>query len=108
MGLETTFIQNGNTTTMVNADLIAHVSSELPSKERWTEFFWYITEHGEHVLQGVGRSRVEGEGQRFWHVISKEPSDCLAAVIGSDVSRLAKKLLAEVITSLSDWPEDAE
>lgn len=95
------FFTNGTTTTQFSGELISHVSSELPSKDRWTEFDIFISDHDEWVLQGIGRSKVEGETDRYWAVISKDPADVLQAVIGNDVSRLAKRLIAETLTSLS-------
>lgn len=94
------FFTNGTTTTQFSGELISHVSSELPSKDRWTEFDIFISDHDEWVLQGIGRSKVEGETDRYWAVISKDPADVLQAVIGNDVSRLAKKLIAETLKNL--------
>ena len=99
------FYQSGNTITQFNGELIAHVSSELPSKERHTEFDLFITEHGEWVLQGIGRSKVEGETDRMWAVISKDPADVLQAILGNDVSRLAKRLIAEALKNLGSVEE---
>lgn len=79
---------------------IAHVSAELPSKPRWTEFDLFLSTEGEFVLQGVGRSRVAGESDRYWSVISRDPLDVLDSIVGNDVSRLAKKLLAESLRAL--------
>lgn len=97
----TLFYQNGHTIVQFEGELIAHVSSELPSKERHTEFDIFLTIHDEWILQGIGRSKIEGEQDRMWAVISKDPADVLQAVIGNDVSRLAKKLIAATFTSLA-------
>jgi hypothetical protein len=86
---------------------IASVSAELPSKDRWTEFSIWCTEHGEIILQGVGRTRVAGEKDKFWSVISKDPIDIIDSIVGNDASRLAKRLLSQAFLH---WmaPEDAE
>lgn len=97
----TLFYQNGHTIVQFEGELIAHVSSELPSKERHTEFDIFLTIHDEWILQGIGRSKIEGEQDRMWAVISKDPADVLQAIIGNDVSRLAKKLIAATFTSLA-------
>lgn len=74
---------------------VAFVSAELPLKERWTELTLYLTDDGSWLLHGVGRSRVPGETDRHWIVLTQDTSEWLDAVIGKDASRLAKKLLAE-------------
>lgn len=76
-------------------ELVSHVSAELAEKERWTEFSLYLASSGTWILQGVGRSRVKGETDRYWSVITSDPIDWLDKIIGDDVSRLAKKLLRE-------------
>lgn len=85
---------------------IASVSAELPSKERWTEFHFFATEEAEWVLQGVGRSRVPGEVDKFWIVLSDDAMDIVNAVVGNDVSRLAKKLIAAIFDGLYDCGDD--
>jgi hypothetical protein len=79
---------------------VAFVTAELPSKPRWTEFSIYLTTHGEWVLQGVGRTRVPGETDRWWSIISTDPIDVIESIIGNDASRLAKKLLAQSLLAL--------
>jgi hypothetical protein len=81
---------------------LAHVSAELPSKPRWSEFDLYLTTFGEFILQGVGRTRVPGETDRHWTVISQDPVDVLDSIVGNDVSRLAKRLIAESLLALRD------
>lgn len=102
------FYQSGHTITQFNGWHVAHVSSELPSKERHTEFDLFVTEHGEWVLQGIGRSKVPGEQDRMWAVISKDPSDVLQAILGYDVSRLAKRLISESFRNLWDKKEESK
>lgn len=101
----TFFYQNGATITQFAGELISHVTSELPSKERWTEFDLFISQDDEWILQGIGRSRVDGEHDRYWSVASFDPADVLQAIIGNDVSRLAKKLIAETLKELGT-PKD--
>ena len=79
---------------------VAHVSAELPSKPRWTEFDLYLSIHGEFILQGVGRTRVAEEQDRYWAIISADPLDVIDSIVGKDASRLARKLLAESLLTL--------
>lgn len=95
------FYQSGSTITQFQGELIAHVSSELPSKDRWTEFDLFLTVNDEWILQGIGRSRVENETDRYWAIISNDPADILQGILGNDVSRLAKRLIAETFRSLA-------
>lgn len=102
------FYQNGNTIVQFSGEHIAHVSSELPSKERHTTFDIFITEFNEWVLQGCGHSKVEGETDRMWAVISRDPADLLQAILGNEVSRLAKRLIAETLTNLAGTNDEDE
>lgn len=99
----TYFYQHQGTITQFEGELIAHVSSELPTKERWTEFDLFLSfPDNVWILQGIGRSKIEGETDRYWSVVSDDPADVLQSILGSDVSRLAKKLLASAFTNLKD------
>lgn len=92
-------------------ELVAHVSAELPEKQRWTEFTLWLTDFDTWILQGVGKTRVPGESDRFWYVVSSDPSDWIDKIIGDDVSRLAKKLLKDAFTYLrncAEYEEDEE
>lgn len=90
-------------------ELVAHVSAELPEKDRWTEFKLYLTDFNTWILQGVGRSRIKGEKDRYWYVVSSDPADWLEKILGEDVSRLAKKLLRDSFSYLRDCgPEEDE
>lgn len=95
-------VRNSEGEIRFDGELVAKVSAELPEKDRWTEFELYLTDFNTWVLQGIGRSRVKGESDRFWYVISSDPSDWLDKIIGEDVSRLAKKLLKEALMYLKD------
>lgn len=83
-------------------ELISKVSAEIPEKPRWTEFQLYLTSFNTWILQGVGRSRIKGEKDRYWYVVSSDPADWLDKILGDDVSRLAKKLLRDAFTYLRD------
>lgn len=83
-------------------ELVAEVSAEIPEKQRWTEFELYLTDFNTWILQGVGRSRIKGEKDRYWYVVTSDPSDWLDKILGDDVSRLAKKLLKDAFTYLRD------
>lgn len=101
--IETFFYQHAGTTTQFEGELVAHVSSELPTKERWTEFDLFLSYPDNiWILQGVGRSRVQGEVDRYWSVQSDDVGDVLQSIVGPDVSRLAKKLIATAFTNLRD------
>jgi len=95
-------VRNGESTLTFEGVKVAHVSAELPSKPRWSEFDLYVTSYGEFVLQGVGRSRIPGESDRAWTVISQDPVDVLDSIVGADVSRLAKRLIADSLLALRD------
>lgn len=96
---ETLFYQSGGTLTQFSGYRIAHVTSELSVKDRWTEFDLFISEDDTWVLQGIGRSRVEGETDRYWAIVSKDAGEVLQGVLGNDVSRLAKKLISTALTN---------
>lgn len=83
-------------------EIVASVSAELPEKDRWTEFSLFLTDFNTWILQGVGRSRVKGEKDRYWYVVSSDPADFLDKILGEDVSRLAKKLLRDAFSYLRD------
>ena len=93
-------VSNGRDVFRFEGSKIAHVSAELATKPRWSEFNLYLSVHGEFILQGAGRTRVPGEQDRLWVVISKDPLDVIDSIIGTDASRLAKKLLAESLAKL--------
>lgn len=86
-------------------ELVAEVSAELPEKLRHTEFTLYLTDFNTWILQGVGKSKVKGESDRYWYVVSSDPADWLEKILGDDVSRLAKKLLRDAFTFLRDCDE---
>lgn len=100
--IDTYFYQHENTVTQFNGELIASVSSSLPSKDRWTEFCLFISEDDEWILQGVGRTKVEGEKDRYWSIVSDDPADILQSIMGNESSRLAKKLIAASFRHLAD------
>lgn len=87
-------------------ELVASVSAELPEKDRWTEFQLYLTDFNTWVLQGIGRSRVPGETDRYWYIVSSDPADFIDKIVGDDVSRLAKRLLSRAFQYLRECPED--
>lgn len=87
-------------------ELVAVVSAEIPEKVRWTEFKLYLTDFNTWVLQGIGRSRVAGEKDRYWYVVTSDPADWLDKILGDEVSRLAKKLLRDAFLYLRDCEPD--
>lgn len=99
-------INSDGTKVKFTGEIVAHVSSEIPEKERHTEFTLYLTDFDTWILQGVGKSKVKGEQDRFWSVISSEPADWLEKILGDDVSRLAKKLLRDSFSYLKDCADD--
>lgn len=100
MPFEPLFYQEGNTTTQFNGEHIAHVSSDSPSKQRWTEFDLFISESDEWILQGIGRTSIKGEKDRYWAIVSADPNDVLEALWVK--SSAARKLLSEAMNYLSD------
>lgn len=83
-------------------ELIAKVSAELPEKLRWTEFELYLSSFGTWILQGIGRTRVKGERDYYWFVVSSDPQEFLDKILGTDASRLAKRLLRDSFIYLRD------
>lgn len=92
---------NHGTITQFSGEIIAHVSSELSVKDRHTEFDLFLSDDDIWILQGIGRTKIETEQDRYWVICSKDPSDILQGIIGNDVSRLAKKLIATTLTNLA-------
>lgn len=98
--MDTFFYQDGTTIVQFDGEHIAHVSSDSPSKQRYTEFDLFISQDDEWVLQGVGRTKVKGEKDRYWTVVSGDPNDVLEALWVK--SRAARKLLSEAMNYLSE------
>ena len=97
---DTYFYINGNTTTQFDGELISHVSSASPSKQRHTEFDLFISTNDEWILQGIGRTSVKGEKDRYWAIVSSDPNEVLEALWVK--SRAARKLLSEAMNYLSE------
>lgn len=98
--MDTFFFQDGQTTTQFDGEHIAHVSSNSPSKQRWTEFDLFISSDDEWILQGIGRTLVQGEKDRYWAVVSKDPNDVLEALWVR--SRATRQLLSKTLNYLSE------
>lgn len=95
-------INSDGQTLRFTGEMVAQVSAELPEKARWTEFQLYLTDFQTWVLQGIGRTRVPGESDRHWYIVSGDPGDWIDKIVGDDVSRLAKRLLKDAFTYLRD------
>lgn len=95
---------DGNTLRFTG-ELVSHVSAHLPEKQRWTEFSLYLTSFDTWILQGVGRTKIPGESDRYWYIVSSDPSDWIDKIVGDDVSRLAKKLLRDAFMYLKNCDE---
>lgn len=98
--MDTFFYQQGQTTVQFDGEHIAHVSSDSASKQRYTEFDLFISDKDEWILQGIGRTKVKGEKDRYWAVVSSDPNDVLEALWVK--SRAARKLLSEAMSYLSE------
>lgn len=98
--MDTYFYQDGTTTVQFDGEHIAHFSSDSASKQRFTEFDLFLSDSDEWILQGIGRTKVKGEKDRYWTVISKEPDDILEALWVK--SKAARKLLGKAMTYLSE------
>lgn len=83
-------------------ELVSHVSAELPEKLRHTEFWLFLTSFDTWILQGVGRTKLPNETDRWWYVVSSDPMDWIEKIVGDDVSRLAKKLLRDAFQFLRE------
>lgn len=99
-------VHNSEGSIRFTGELVAKVSAQLPEKDRWTEFELYLSDFDTWILQGIGRSKVKGEQDRYWYVISSDPADWLEKILGEDVSRLAKKLLRDAFAYLKDCDDD--
>lgn len=86
-------------------EIVARVSSEVPEKGNWTEFILYLTSFDTWVLQGIGKTRIPGQKDRPWYVVTSEPRDWLEKILGDDVSRLAKNLLNDAFKFLQHCPD---
>lgn len=97
-------IQSDGTSLRFTGELVATVTAELPEKDRWTEFTLYLTDFNTWVFQGVGRSRVRGETDRYWYVVSSDPADWLDKILQPEKvpSRLARKLLRDAFLYLRE------
>lgn len=103
---DTYFYMDGNTTVQFDGEHVAHVSSDSPSKQRYTEFDLFYSVNDEWVLQGVGRTKIDGEKDRYWAVVSADPNEVLEALWVK--SRATRKLLSEALKYLSECECDDE
>lgn len=85
-----------------DGELVAEVSAALPEKDRWTEFQLYLTDFNTWILQGIGRSKIPGEKDRFWYVVTSDPIDWIDKIVGDDASRLAKRLIRDAFQFLRE------
>lgn len=104
--MDTFFYQDGNTTVQFDGEHIAHHSSDSASKQRYTEFDLFISTSDEWILQGIGRTKVKGEKDRYWAVVSADPNEVLEALWVK--SRAARKLLGEAMEYLSECVCESE
>lgn len=95
-------INSDGHTLRFTGELVAEVSAELPEKDRWAEFHLYLSSFDTWILQGIGRSRVPGETDRFWYIVSSDPIDWLDKIVGDNVSRLAKRLIRDAFQFLRE------
>lgn len=98
--MDTFFYQSGTVTTQFTGEHIAHYSSDSPSKDRFTEFDLFISDSDEWILQGIGRTKIKGERDRYWAIVSEDPNEVLEALWVK--SRAARKLLSEALNYLSE------
>ena len=98
--MDTFFYQDNTTTVQFDGEHIAHVSSDSASKQRYTEFDLFLSDQNEWILQGIGRTKVKGERDRYWAVVSTDINDVLEKLWIK--SSAARKLLSEAFTHLSD------
>ncbi len=93
-------VTNGHRKLEFEGEKIAFRTSEMPSKQRWTEVSVYLTLEDEWVIQVIGRTRFENEIDRCKFVISKDPMEVLGAILDDDVSYLSKGVLADTMEYL--------
>lgn len=98
--MDTFFYQDGHTIVQFDGEHIAHESSDSPSKQRYTEFDLFISSKDEWILQGVGRTKVRGEKDRYWAVVSDDPNEVLEALWVK--SRAARRLLSVAMNHLAE------
>lgn len=100
-------VKNSDGSTLrFTGELVATVTSEVPEKDRWTEFGLFLSDFDTWILQIVGRTRKDGETDRFRYIVSSDPGDWIDQIVGDDVSRLAKKLLKDAFQYLRNCDGD--
>lgn len=95
-------INSDGSVLLFEGELVARVSAELPEKLRWTVMELWLSTEDTWILQIVGMTRVPGEDDRYRVVITDRPEDFLGYIVGPEVSRLAKRLLAEAFSYLKN------
>jgi hypothetical protein len=103
MALETLFMQHKGTVTQFTGERIAHCSTEHSEKTNWIELDLFITDSDQWVLQGIGRTTVPTESDRYWVRMSYEPIEIIEGLIrNGELSWPGKCLLSEALKYLAE------
>lgn len=66
-------VRDGERVIEFEGRLLARETSRDASKQRWIELALYKTRAGTYVLEGIGRSLVQGEVDRRWVQLADDP-----------------------------------
>jgi len=72
-GLKDHAIKDGDRELQFVGQLLGESSSFRPGKTRWAEIKIYVTEGGNYIVSGIGRSINPGEHDKCWAQICSEP-----------------------------------
>lgn len=75
-----TVTRDGDRDLAFTGELIGSASSRNRGRSRWFEVRIYRTEIGHFVVNGIGRSVIEGESDRSWAVVARTGEDVIAAL----------------------------
>lgn len=98
--MKTSYSIQKNTTELLafTGEMVAHRSSALSGKDRWTELTLYFSDADTWILHVVGKSIVPGETDRFRVATGQRAVDVLDLLVTE--TRLAKHLIGDALDYL--------
>lgn len=66
-------VHNGDRELQFRGRLLGESTSQNGRKERWAEIQIYLTDGGNYIVAGIGRSTVPGEIDKKWAQVCEEP-----------------------------------